>query len=185
MKKLLVGSEMDRMPGWAFKMMSMMFAFRDFFQDPGHKIDEFGIQPGMMVLDYGCGPGRHVPRAAELTGPTGLVYAMDIQELSIKEVEKRIRKYKLVNVRPMLINELNLIQDKSIDVIYALDMFHMVSDPTDMLKKFHRVIKEHAALFLEDGHQSRQSAKEKVMRSGFWEITEEKPKYMKCSPKKF
>ena len=42
-------------------------------------LDHLGIQPGMSVLDAGCGPGRLTIPIAKRVGEHGLVAAMDIQ----------------------------------------------------------------------------------------------------------
>ncbi len=47
------------------------------------------IKPGTHVLDYGCGPGNYTIVAAELVGPSGKVYAVDIHPLAIREVQNK------------------------------------------------------------------------------------------------
>jgi ubiquinone/menaquinone biosynthesis C-methylase UbiE len=37
-------------------------------------LQDAGIQPGMSVLDFGCGPGRFALPAAQMVGSQGAVY---------------------------------------------------------------------------------------------------------------
>ena len=40
-----------------FKVISVLFKVRDAFIPRIKVLDEVGIKPGFIVLDYGCGPG--------------------------------------------------------------------------------------------------------------------------------
>lgn len=53
--------------------------FRAFFQNPRRILLPY-IREGMTVLDAGCGPGFFSVEMARLVGPSGVVYACDLQE---------------------------------------------------------------------------------------------------------
>jgi ubiquinone/menaquinone biosynthesis C-methylase UbiE len=184
MKKVMCGNEMDRMPKWAFKMMAFMFDVADLVKSPNRRLDAFDIQKGQTVVDWGCGTGRYLKQAAELVGDKGTVYAADIHELAVESANKMIKKYNLKNVHPILTDGKSAsIPSQSADLVYALDMFHMVRDTYGFLKELCRITKPGGILFLEDGHQPRAKAKEKIINSGCWEIIEEAKSYIKCKPK--
>ena len=175
---------MDRMPDWAFRMMAFVFNISDKFKSPDKKLNPFNIQKGQTVVDYGCGTGRFLQPASELAGESGSVYAVDIHELAIESANKMIKKYGLKNVHPVLTDGKSVnIPPQTADLVYALDMFHMVRDTNGFLKELYRITKPDGILFLEDGHQPRAKAKKKVNNSGCWEIIEETTAYMKCKPK--
>jgi cyclopropane fatty-acyl-phospholipid synthase-like methyltransferase len=183
MKSKLVGSEMDRMPNMAFRIMSAMFKIADWINPKDHYIDNFGIRQGSIVMDYGCGPGRHIKRASELTGEKGLVYAVDIHELAIESVNRLVRKKNLHNVKTLLVKDIReQITDRTVDLVYALDMFHMVSDTDDFLKGIHRIIRPGGLFILEYGHQPGKNARSKVLQAGCWNIDEETGGHLKCTP---
>ena len=173
--------EKDKMPNIAFRMMTFVFKIGNFFKPAGKCIEEFGIAKGNVVIDYGCGPGMHIKRASELIGNEGVVYAVDIHELAIKSVEKLIAKHKLLNVKTRQTVENKVeIPDNTADLIYALDMFHMVKDDKNFLAELSRIGKSDCTLILEDGHQPRNKSKEKVEKSGCWIIDQEHKKHMIC-----
>jgi ubiquinone/menaquinone biosynthesis C-methylase UbiE len=184
MKKVFCGNDMDRMPGWAFRIMACMFDLSDLFRSPDSKLDPFNIQKDQTVIDYGSGTGRYLPRASELVGENGLVYAVDIHQLAIKSASGRIEKNNLKNVKPVLTDGKTVnIPTHTADIIYALDMFHMVKDYEGFLKELCRITKPDGILFLEDGHQPRSSTKEKILKSGCWIIIKETPTFVECTPK--
>jgi ubiquinone/menaquinone biosynthesis C-methylase UbiE len=183
MKLGLLGNGMDRMPDVAFKMMAFIFRIREMFTTPDKLLDEFDIQEGQTVIDYGCGPGLYISKASRLAGNTGRVLAVDIHELAIEAIEKRVLKENLSNVTGhVAINGKCPLADNTADMIYALDMFHMVSDPESFLMELNRISKPDGALFIDNGHQSREEARDKIHASGKWDILEENKRYMKCRP---
>jgi len=179
----MCGSEMDRMPNWAFKMMAFMFNAADLLKSPNRRLDAFGIHKGQTVVDWGCGTGRYLKQASELVGEKGTVYAVDIHQLAIEAAANIAQKYNLKNVHPVLTDGKTVnIPTRTTDLVYVLDMFHMVKDTNAFLKELCRITKSDGVLILEDGHQPRALAREKVNNSGCWVIISETKAYMKCKP---
>lgn len=182
-KNLLFGKEMERMPNIAFRTMSFMFKIADIFYPLEKKIAKLGIREGMTVVDYGCGPGRHLEKVSRLVGEKGKVYAADIHELAIKSVKKKIEKHNLKNVEPVLVDGYSCdIENNTVDMVYAFDMFHMIKDPVQFLKELHRIIKKQGFLIIEDGHQPRKETKKKIAGSNLWNISEEMKDHLRCTP---
>jgi len=184
MKKVLCGAELDKMPNYAFRIMSFMFGVVDLIKSNDNKLVPFNMKKGQTVIDYGSGTGRYLPKASEFVGDNGQVYAVDIHQLAIDSAYKRIKKYKLKNVKPVLTDGTTVDLPSSLaDIIYALDMFHMVKDPGSLLVELNRLIKPNGILYLEDGHQARSSTREKVLKSGCWIIIKETSSCIQCTPK--
>jgi ubiquinone/menaquinone biosynthesis C-methylase UbiE len=179
------GAGREKIPAIAFRMMDFVMKIHDLFKKPQGLLDEFGIKEGDTVVDYGCGPARFIAKAAALVGPEGRVYAADVHELAIGAVRKTIGKYGLKNVEPVLIEGYDSrIPDGAADVVYALDMFHMIAAPDGLLAELRRITKPDGFLFIDDGHQPRKETKEKIAASGRWELTTEKERYLKYRPVK-
>jgi ubiquinone/menaquinone biosynthesis C-methylase UbiE len=62
-------------------------------------IGYLGVEPGMKVLDFGCGPGRLTIPLAEKVGPQGEVVAIDIQPGMLSRTQEKAREAKLENIR--------------------------------------------------------------------------------------
>lgn len=62
-------------------------------------IDHLGLQPGMHVLDVGCGPGRLTIPLARAVGPQGHVLAIDIQPGMLHRAEEKARAAGLTNIQ--------------------------------------------------------------------------------------
>ena len=183
LKKLRYGVDQDRMPNIAFKMMATVFKIRDCFFSLDKLLDQFEIKNGQTVIDYGCGTGTYISKASRLVGERGRVYAVDIHELAIEEINRKIRRENLNNVAGILTNGNHTpLEDNTADIIFALDMLHMVSDHRSFLKELNRISKPDGVLFIDDGHQPREKARGKILSSGAWSIVEENKRYMKCKP---
>ena len=57
------------------------------------------LQPGMKVLDLGCGPGRLTIPIAKQVGPQGEVVAMDIQPGMLRRTQEKAQAANLNNIR--------------------------------------------------------------------------------------
>lgn len=173
-----------RIPNPAFSAMAFLFRIRDRIYPPENKVARFGIRPGMTVVDYGCGPGGYLESAARLAGPNGIVYAVDIHERAIESVSQRITKTGQKTIIPVLAEGYNSgLTTGSADLVYALDMFHMVPDTDAFLKELLRITKSDGILIIDDGHQPRERTRQIISGSGLFEIISEEKDLLRCSPK--
>lgn len=175
----------ERMSDFSFKLMQCTFKIIDFFYPYIKKrIKKFNIQQDMIVVDYGCGPGRYTIEFAKIVGEKGRIYAVDIHDLAIEVVKKKILKNNFKNIVPVVTNGYNSNLDNNIaDIICALDMFFIIKKSAEFLKELHRIIKKDGILIIDDGHQPRTETKKSIAESGLWNIYEETNDYLKCSPK--
>lgn len=70
--------------------------------DPEGLLSASGLRQGMTVVDYGCGPGFFTLPAAEIVGPEGLVYAVDVEPRMVSLVAARAAESAPDNVRALL-----------------------------------------------------------------------------------
>ena len=177
------GNGKDLMSGLRFRQMSFFFAIRDLVAPHDWKLDLFGIRKGDTVVDYGCGTGSCLRKASDAVGVRGTVYAVDIHDVAIDAAKRVIKKYSLQNVHPVKAEGFSVpLESGTADRVYALDMFHMVSDPGAFLKELRRIIRQDGTIIIEDGHQPRSLSKVKILNSGVWKIIEETREWMVCVP---
>jgi SAM-dependent methyltransferase len=62
-------------------------------------VERLDLQPGMAVLDAGCGPGRVAIPIARQVGPRGEVVAMDIQAGMLERAREKAEAANLANIR--------------------------------------------------------------------------------------
>lgn len=167
----------------AYNLMVTSYRIEDLFHKPGRHLKGFNIREGDTVVDYGCGPGRYAKTASDLVGPKGRVYAADVSLIALEHVQKKIQKEGLANIVPYLIEDDACgIPDGCADVVYALDMFHRIGDAKAFFTELRRIIKNTGTLYLEDGHQPRNTTLKKIQASPLWDIAEKKPGHVVLTP---
>jgi ubiquinone/menaquinone biosynthesis C-methylase UbiE len=72
-----------------------------FLVGPEILLNRADLQPGMRVLDAGCGPGRLTLPAARRVGPGGRVVALDIQRPMLDKLRARLLEHQVMNVTPV------------------------------------------------------------------------------------
>ena len=182
-KKRAEPRESEKMSSFSFRLMNLTFRVVDFFFYPyiDKRIKNFGIREGMTVVDYGCGPGRYTIRFSRIVGEMGKVYAVDIHELTVEAVERKIAKEGLGNVKPVLVSRYDSgLPDCCADVVCAIDMFFVIKKPSEFLGELKRIAKSDGILVIDDGHQSREETRKKILESGHWAIWEETRDHLKC-----
>jgi len=147
------GMEKQKMPRAGFAIMKTVLTLRSRLKKPERTLREMGIQKGQTILDYGCGIGVFSIPAAKMVGDDGIVYALDIQPLALKAVEKQIEKKGISNLKTILSNKDTGLADESVDVILLYDVLQMIiSDKEKLLEELHRVLKSDGFLFATSEH---------------------------------
>lgn len=118
-------------------------------EDPDLAIRLLRIPRGATVVDIGAGSGYMTVRLARAVGPTGRVYANDIQPGMLQLLEKTIAREKLTNVTPVLgsIDDPKL-PANSIDLAIMVDVYHEFSEPQRMLQRIREALKPGGRLVL-------------------------------------
>jgi ubiquinone/menaquinone biosynthesis C-methylase UbiE len=134
-----------------------------------------GVQPGMKVLDAGCGPGRLTIPAAQRVGATGRVVAVDIQTAMLEKLQSRVRRLGLANVHPLLggLGE-GALPAGEFDVAFLVTVLGEVPDKAAALRDIQRALRPGGVLciteVLPDPHyQPMKRVRELAALAGFRE----------------
>ena len=106
---------------------------------PRRLLGSLGIQPGQTALDLGCGAGFWTLPLAELAGPTGFVWALDVSQEMLDALAERQPP---PTVRPLR-SELPHIDlpDASVDWIWGAFVVHEVEPLDGLMAEMRRVLR--------------------------------------------
>jgi ubiquinone/menaquinone biosynthesis C-methylase UbiE len=122
---------------------------REAEEAPDAALDAIGIPRGATMADVGAGAGYFTWRMAERVGPTGKVYANDIQPEMLNLLRKNIAARHLTNVETVLGTEDDpKLPPGQIDLILLVDVYHEFSQPQKMLRKMRDSLKPDGRLVL-------------------------------------
>ncbi len=100
------------------------------------------IKPGDHVVDMGAGSGYYTMKLAEIVGPTGKVYAVDIQPEMLAIIRGRVKNKGLKNVQLVKATETDpKLPAASVDLIFMTDVYHEFSHPYEVTEKMVEALK--------------------------------------------
>ena len=102
-------------------------------EKPEMVIQAMEIQEGMTVAEIGAGTGFFSRRLAKAVGPSGKVYAEDIQPEMLEMLKKNTAKEEIGNVIPVLGTETDPKLPAKVDRILLVDVYHEFQKPEPML----------------------------------------------------
>jgi ubiquinone/menaquinone biosynthesis C-methylase UbiE len=118
-------------------------------EEPDVAIDAIGIEKGSTVADVGAGSGYMTVRMARKVGPSGKVYANDIQPEMLALLRQRLAKEKITNVETVLggVDDPKLAA-ATLDLILMVDVYHEFQQPQAMLRHLRQALKPGGRLVL-------------------------------------
>src|SRR6187549_2418124 len=116
---------------------------------PSKALDALELKPGMVIADIGAGSGYYSTRIAKRVGPTGRVYATDIQQGMIDILDRRIKSEGLTNITTVLggMDDPRL-PAASIDLAIMVDVYHELQQPQVFLQRLKETFKPNGRLVL-------------------------------------
>jgi ubiquinone/menaquinone biosynthesis C-methylase UbiE len=153
-----------------FKLMALAFRIRDLLRPRMNLLKEVGIEPGFCILDYGCGPGSYIEPLAQLVGTPGAIYALDINPLAIRAVQKIATRKALTNIKTIESDCNTGLPNEHVDVVLLYDTFHDLSRPDDVLRELHRVLKSGGILSFSDHHMKEHDITTRVTKTGWFKL---------------
>ena len=122
---------------------------REAEEAPDQALDVLGIRAGMVVADVGAGTGYMSLRMARRVGPTGKVYANDLQPEMLLKLHAKSQREKLSNVETVQGTESDpKLPPNTMDLVLLVDVYHEFSQPQAMLDKIRESLKPDGRLVL-------------------------------------
>jgi len=142
-------------------------------QDPELIFTKLRLKEGDCFLDLGCGPGDYAIRAAGIIGDSGKVYALDISESTINNLNERINSHGLKNLSAMVsdITGPLPIADNLIDVCFIATALHIPG-----------VAKQHKTLFNEISRVLKPDGCVAIIECKKEDMPFGPPRYLRLSP---
>ncbi len=119
--------------------------FRRTFQPPEKVIARSDINPGMQVLEVGCGSGAYTTFVARAVEPKGKVYALDIQRKMLDQLRKKLTRAENQDIKNTELVEASAyelpFEDSSLDLVCMVSVLYEIPDRHRALLEAHRVLK--------------------------------------------
>ncbi len=138
--------------------MQSLISSRAGFAHPKRNIGALGVEPGMLVADFGSGSGAYVFAIAERLEGSGHVYAVDIQKDLLRRIsnEATRRGFKNVDVLWADLEEprASKIAEGAMDLVLVSNILFQVPDKVAILTEARRILKPTGKLAIIDWSDS-------------------------------
>jgi SAM-dependent methyltransferase len=122
---------------------------REAEENPDGGLDALNLKPGMVVADVGAGTGYMSLKIAKRVGPSGKVYAEDVQPEMLDKVRANAAKAKAANVIALqgTFTDTRLPAGQ-IDLVLMVDVYHEFSEPQKMVQSIRKSLKPDGRMVL-------------------------------------
>ena len=118
-------------------------------EQPSRALAALDIRPGQVVADVGAGSGYYTVRLAERVGPTGRVFAADIQPEMLDLLRARVKRARLDQVELVRSTETDPgLPEGVCDLVLMVDVYHELARPQEVLRKLRGSLKPDGRLVL-------------------------------------
>lgn len=116
---------------------------------PKKLLEHFGIKAGDRLADIGCGIGYFTLPAARIVGKQGKVYALDIEQEMLAEIEKKLLSDSLTNVELVQVKLNHLVLSNSTaSCALAAFILHEVNPLEVFLAELRRILQPAGRLYI-------------------------------------
>ena len=100
---------------------------RDAWQQPEKVVQSLAIEPGDRIADLGSGGGYFTFRLSRAVGPTGRVFAVDVDKDMLEDLAERVKKDGYVNIEKVLAKyDDPSLPESGVDLIFTSNVYHHI-----------------------------------------------------------
>lgn len=99
---------------------------RDGWQQPEKVVQTLAIKPGERIADLGSGGGYFTFRLSQAAGPSGKVYAVDVDKDMLEDLAERANKDDYRNVEAVLAKYDDPLLPEPVDLIFTTNVYHHI-----------------------------------------------------------
>jgi SAM-dependent methyltransferase len=124
---------------------------RDKRLPPEPILDRVGLKPGMVVGEVGAGAGYFTFKLAARVGPSGKVYANDIDAERLDHLERRAAERNLRNIVRVVGDVADTrLPKRQLDMVVMVNTFHDLEEPIALLANLVPTLKPNGTLVILD-----------------------------------
>jgi ubiquinone/menaquinone biosynthesis C-methylase UbiE len=129
------------------------------FAHPRSNIHALGVEPGMLVADFGAGSGAYVLELAQVLNKSGRVYAIDVQKDLLRRIHTEAKKRGIDQCVELIWGDLEApggskIADDTVDLVLVSNLLFQVPDKKALLREARRILKPSGRLVIIDWNES-------------------------------
>jgi predicted methyltransferase len=122
---------------------------RDSWQQPENVMDTIEVKPGMIIGEPGAGEGYFTFKLSHRVGPTGRIYANEIDTDKLETIQKRIKKEGIENITTILgKTEDPLFPQEALDMVVMVNVLHHLDKPIQFFKNIKPSLKKGAGVVI-------------------------------------
>ena len=112
------------------------------------------LHKGQTTADIGCGWGHYTFKLADLVGPEGNVFAIDMAEKCILKIQKKAQRagYRNIVACTSTAADIGFIRDESVDLVFANGLLCSMSFERELaISEIERITKPTGSIFISLG----------------------------------
>lgn len=122
------------------------------FTDPIQNVSEFGFLPGQSIADLGSGAGHYAMAISKAVGPTGRVYAVDLQADMLERLTQEAERDCRTNIK-VILGDIEkplgtLLKDESVDGVVFSNILFQLEHKKQAVDEAFRILKPGATVGL-------------------------------------
>lgn len=137
----------------AFKRCAYEGFGRDDWQKPEQVIEALALETGDRVADLGSGGGYFTFRFSKAVGPTGKVYAVDVDRDMLDYIAGHAKEEGLRNIETVAAKYDDPLLPEAVDLIFASDVYHHIQDRPKYFANAGRYLNARGRVVVIDFHE--------------------------------